>query len=292
MRIAVLGARGQLGAAVVHECTARPGGPGNHEVIAFDHLALDITDAAAVAAAMERVQPEVIVNCAGYNAVDAAEDHPVDALQANAFAVRTLARVATAQGATLVQYSSDFVFDGTAGQPYTEEDRPNPRSVYAASKMIGEWFAVDAPRAYVLRVESLFGRAPAGPPAKGSATVIVEALRAGRTPRVFEDRTVSPTYVIDAARATRQLVEAHAPAGLYHSVNSGRCTWVEFAREAARLLRVEPRLEAVRMADVSMPAARPQYCALSNEKLASIGIVMPSWQDALGRYLEGLRTNG
>src|SRR5216684_2236505 len=179
MRIAVVGAAGQLGAAVVHECLSR------HDVAAFDHAALDITDPVIVTSEMKRVAPEVIINCAGYNKVDAAEDHPVEALRANAFAVRALARAARARGAALVHYSSDFVFDGTATAPYTEEDRPNPLSVYAASKMLGEWFAADAPAAYILRVESLFGRAPDGGPVKGSIATIIRALRSGGTAKVF-----------------------------------------------------------------------------------------------------------
>jgi dTDP-4-dehydrorhamnose reductase len=279
LRIAVIGAAGQLGAAVVDECSSR------HDVVAFDHAALDIADPVKIASEMKRVAPGIIINCAAYNKVDAAEDHPVEALQANAFAVRALARAARAQGAVLVHYSSDFVFDGTATAPYTEEDRPNPRSVYAASKMLGEWFAADAPAAYILRVESLFGRAPNGGPVKGSVEAILDALQSGATAKVFEDRTVTPTDVLDAARATRELVERRPPAGIYHCVNSGRCTWLELAREAARLLGVEPRIEPMRMADMRLRAARPQYCALSNEKLKSIGIDMPTWREALERYL-------
>lgn len=280
MRIAVVGARGQLGAAVVDQFMA------SHEVTPFGRADLDITDGAAVDAAMTRLRPEVIVNCAYNGDVDGAEDHPVEALQANALGVRALARAASASDATLVHYSSDFVFDGAAGRPYTEDDRPNPRSVYAVSKMLGEWFANDAPRAYVLRVESLFGRAPNGPQPKGSVAGILKTMLEGGEPKVFEDRTVSPTYVLDAAWATRQLVEAGAPSGLYHCVNSGHCTWLEFARELARQLGIEPRLKPVRMADVLLRAARPQYCALSNEKLASMGIVMPTWQNGLHRYLK------
>jgi dTDP-4-dehydrorhamnose reductase len=282
VRVAVVGARGQLGAAVVHELS-QP-----YDVTPLTHADLDINDAAAVDALLSNIAPDVIVNCAGYNAVDAAEDEAEAALQTNAIAVRSLARAAGARGAALVHFSSDFVFDGVSDRPYTEEDRPNPRSVYAASKLIGEWFAADAPRAYVLRVESLFGRAPAGP-AKGSAEAILAALRGGTVARVFEDRTVSPTYVLDAARALRELLDRRAPAGLYHCVNSGHCTWVEFAEEAARLIGVKPLLEKIRMADVPMRAARPHYCALSNAKLAAAGILMPPWQDALARYLEAAR---
>jgi dTDP-4-dehydrorhamnose reductase len=279
VRIAVVGARGQLGAAIVHECRDR------HEAIAFDRAALDLTDDKAVAVAMEKARPDVIVNGAAYNDVDGAEDHAVDALSVNAFAVRALARAASATNASLVHYSTDFVFDGKASEPYVETDAPNPRSIYAASKLIGEWFAADAPRAYVLRVESLFGRAPGGPAPRGSVESILRALEAGHDARVFEDRTVSPTYIVDGARATLALVEQNRAPGLYHCVNSGRCTWLEFARELARQMGVEPRLVPVRMADIKFRADRPLYCALSNAKLAAAGFAMPTWQDALARYI-------
>jgi dTDP-4-dehydrorhamnose reductase len=278
MRIMVLGSRGQLGAAIVHACRER------HEVIAFDHAALELTDADAVSSAVGSVAPDAIVNCAADNAVDAAQDHPVDAIRVNAIAVRSLARAAG--GAALVHFSSDFVFDGTADRPYQEVDPVNPLGVYAMSKLLGEWFALDAPRGYVLRVESLFGRAPDAAPARGSAAALVNALLAGQAPRVFEDRTVSPGYVIDVAAATRTLLERSLAPGLYHCVNGGVCTWLEFAREAARLLGLdEARFDVVRFADVKFPAPRPRYCALSNARLAAAGIEMPSWQDALGRYL-------
>jgi dTDP-4-dehydrorhamnose reductase len=282
MRIAVVGARGQLGAAVVHECQPA------HDVVALTRADFDVTDDGAVEEAIDRIRPEAIINCAADNRVDAAEDHPLDALNANSFAVRALARAASRHGAALVHYSSDFVFDGAADTPYREEDRPNPLSVYAASKLLGEWFAVDAPRAYVLRVESLFGRAEGAAAEKGSVAVILSTLLAGGAPKVFEDRTISPTYVIDAARATRHLLESPAPAGLYHCVNSGSCTWLQLAQEVARRLGggdMTARIVPMRMSDMALRARRPKYCALSNEKLKSVGVVMPSWQDALGRYL-------
>jgi dTDP-4-dehydrorhamnose reductase len=288
MRVMVVGARGQLAAAVVHECASA------HDIVSFTRQELDLALDVEVAAAIDRVRPDAIVNGAAYNDVDGAEDRPIDALTANAFAVRALARAAARIGAVLVHYSTDFVFDGAASQPYTETDRPNPRSVYAASKLLGEWFALDAPRAYVLRVESLFGRAPSAPPPKGSVAAILNTLTAGGTPSVFSDRTVSPTYVIDAARATRRLLEEQPLPGIYHCVNSGACTWLEFATALARELGLEPRLTPVRVAEVPLRAMRPQYCALSNAKLRSAGIEMPSWQDALARYVqaEGLGTAG
>jgi dTDP-4-dehydrorhamnose reductase len=279
MRIAVVGARGQLGAAVAEACAAA------HATVSFTRADLDITDDAAVAAAMAWVRPDAIVNASAYTNVDGAEDDPVTALEVNALAVRSLARAAETHGAALVHFSTDFVFDGTASAPYTEQDRPNPRSAYATSKLLGEWFALETPRGYVLRVESLFGNAAAGAEPKGSVAAIHKALLAGQSPSVFTDRTISPTYVIDAAQATRRLLESAAPGGLYHCVNSGSCTWLEFAQELARLAGLEPRFTPVRMSDLRLRAARPLYCVLSNAKLRDAGIEMPSWQDALARYV-------
>jgi dTDP-4-dehydrorhamnose reductase len=257
----------------------------NADVVPITRGVADVTDAAALMAAVERARPDVIVNCAAYNAVDAAEDHPVDALAVNSFAVRTLSRAARSLGAALVHYGSDFVFDGDGAQPHAESDPVNPRSAYGASKLLGEWFALETPRGYVLRVESLFGGVAGGPPAKGTVHSLVEGLKAGKRVTVFYDRTVSPTYIPDAARATRELLERSAPPGLYHCVNSGCCTWREFAEEAARLLGVTPDLNAIRMADVTLRAPRPLYCAMSNQKLREAGVEMPGWQDALRRYV-------
>jgi dTDP-4-dehydrorhamnose reductase len=278
MRVAVTGAGGQLGAALVHEFSA-------HEVAAFTRAQLDISDAAAVEAALSRVKPELILNAAAMTNVDAAEDRPIEALNSNAFGVEALARAARAHSATLVHYSTDFVFDGLATEPYRETDPPNPQNVYAASKLLGEWFARDAPLAYVLRVEGIFGTTPGAAPPKGSAAGILNSLRADGSAKVFVDRTITPSYVCDIARVTRQLVESGAPGGVYHCVNSGVTTWMEFAREMARLLGIEAKLTPVRLAEMKLKATRPVYCALSNDKLRALGIEMPSWQDALRCYL-------
>jgi dTDP-4-dehydrorhamnose reductase len=279
MKVLVLGATGQLGAAIVHEFAT------SDRVVAPAQADLDISKGAEVANRVAFEAPDLVVNCAAYNRVDDAEDNAVEALEVNAFAVRSLARAVEALGAILVHFSTDFVFDGRATAPYSEEDHPNPQSTYAASKLAGEWFAADAARHYVVRVESLFGRAVGGPPAKGSVAGIVGSLMNGSEVKAFEDRTISPTYVIDAARATRQLVQRLPPPGVYHCVNSGACTWLELAHEAAARLHVTPRIVPIRLADAALRASRPQYCALSNRKLEAAGIPMPPWQDALARYL-------
>ena len=229
------------------------------------------------------------INCSAYTDVDRAEDEPVEALNVNAFAVKHLAEAARSVGAAFVHFSTDFVFDGTADRPYTEEDPPNPQSTYACSKLLGEWLAAQAPRHYVLRVESVFGSPACAETRPTSVDRIVEAVLAGREVPVFVDRTVSPSYGDDVARATRVLLERGAAPGLYHCVNSGSCTWEELALEVGRRLGVEPRLRPVRMAEVKLRARRPLYCALSNARIAAAGAVMPAWQDALARHLAGRR---
>jgi len=274
-KVLVVGAAGQLGSAMVrrlsHETT----------VVGLTRRELELTNHAAVATVVARERPAVILNCAAYNAVDQAEGAVAYALAVNAFVPQSLARAARAVDATLVHYSTDFVFDGHASRPYTESDAPNPQSVYGQSKLIGEWLASDAPRAYVLRVESLFG----GPAARSSIDRIIASLRSGEPARVFVDRVVTPSFVDDVVDATWSLLTREAEPGLYHVVNAGETTWHALGAEAARLLGTDANLVPVRVADVPMRAARPQYCALSTARLAGAGVSMPAWQDALGRYI-------
>jgi dTDP-4-dehydrorhamnose reductase len=279
-RVLVAGARGLLGAAIVRELS------GAYTVTAPDRQALDITDDAALARACAEVRPQIIINCAAYNDVDRAEEDVERALAVNAFAVLALSRQASANGATFVHYSSDFVFDGLGARPYTEQDAPNPRSAYAASKLLGDWFALEHPSAYVLRVESLFGEPGPGGRRAGSLGTIVSRIRAGEETPVFVDRTVSPGYTADVARATRELLARGAPPGLYHCVNSGTATWVEIAEEAARLLDRPLTIKPITLETAALRASLPKYCALSNRKLQDAGIAMPDWRDALARFLK------
>jgi dTDP-4-dehydrorhamnose reductase len=277
-RVLVTGAAGQLGAAIQRAFA-------DWEVVPSQRSDLDITDPRAVRARIANVRPHVIVNCAAFNDVDRAETAPTVALAVNAFAVRSLARAAESCGATLVHYGSDFVFDGEASTPYVETAEPAPRSVYAASKLLGEWFALDAPRGFVLRVESLFGVDADWQGRRGTIDGIVARLEAGQEVRVFTDRVVSPSYVEDVAAATRHLVTSGAEPGLYHCVNAGAATWYDVARTLADLLAVTGRFVTMTMAEAKLAASRPRYCALDASKLAAAGFVMPPWEDALRRWL-------
>lgn len=276
--ILVTGAGGQLGQSMASELGAR------HEIVAMGRSELDLLNANAVLDAVAAICPDVIVNCAAYTDVDGAERDPGAALGANAWAVRTLARAATEINATLVHFSTDFVFDGLTDRPYVETDAPNPRGTYAASKLLGEWFASTVANHFVLRVESLFG----GPRAHSSVDRIIENLQAGREVRAFVDRTVSPSFVEDVVAATMALVEKKSPPGTYHVVNTGWTTWSGLARELARLMPERgASIVDVPVASVMLAAPRPQFAALSNAKLAAQGIEMPGWQDALRRHVQG-----
>jgi dTDP-4-dehydrorhamnose reductase len=273
-RVMVTGAAGQLGGAIVARMSAIC------DVTPFTRAQFDITDQDAALDAARATAPDVIINCAAYNDVDGAEDDAVNAMASNAFGTLSLSRAASAVGATFVHYSTDFVFDGDTDAPYDEKAPPKPLSTYGTSKLLGEWFALEAPSAYVLRVESLFG----GHPAKSSVDKILASIREGKPVRVFADRTVTPSYVEDVSAATEALLSRRAPFGIYHCVNSGITTWLGIAEESARLLGRDAEIVPVLSDSVKLRARRPRYCALSNQKLADAGVTMPAWHEALQRY--------
>ena len=276
MNVLVLGAAGQLGQAMSARLAA------DHTVTRWTRDDIDLRRHTEVRDRILELKPSAIINCAGYNNVDLAEQEPETALDVNAFAVGTLARAAAALDAVLVTFSTDFVFAGTATSPYTEDDRPEPQSAYAQSKLVGEWLAADAPRHYVLRVESLFG----GPMRRSSIDRIAAAIRSGERAPVFVDRIVSPSFVADVTEATAHVLTTLPPFGVYHCVNTGQATWFDVGREIARALgKTDQALTPIAVKDVVLPASRPQYAALSNAKLAAAGFTMPAWQDAISRYL-------
>jgi dTDP-4-dehydrorhamnose reductase len=279
MRILVTGAGGRLSGAVSAELASA-----GHTVAALGRAELDVTDAGHVRAAIARLCPEAIINCSAYKDIDRAETNRETAFAINALGPSVLAEAASATGAILVHYGTAFVFDGTALEPYAEDDAPNPLNVYGASKLSGE-SAVRCVRGhYILRVESPFGGSSV---LRRRATIdwIAARLLSGGVVHAVVDRTVSPSYVFDVAHATRMLLEYQAPFGTYHCVNSGFGTWYELAVEVASALGIAGRIEPVTAADLKTVAPRPRFCALSNLKLYAVGVAMPSWQSAIRQHL-------
>ena len=277
--VVVTGVAGRLGGRIVHEFSGA-----GYRVTRLSRAQLDITDRAAVRATMARLQPDVIVNCAAYNAVDRAEGDGAAAFAINADGPAALADAALALDALLVHYGSDFVFDGSTSVPYGEAAATNPLSVYGHSKLAGERAVRVLPRHYVVRVASLFGGSS---PTGQTATIdfMIDALVARRPVRALVDRTVTPSHVRDVASTTRALIERRAPFGTYHCVCSGSATWFDVASELARYLDADDLVRPARTADLTAAATRPAFAALSNQKLQALGVHLPFWQTALKDHL-------
>jgi dTDP-4-dehydrorhamnose reductase len=280
-RVLLTGAGAQLAGAIMARLEGRCA------LTAVTRQACDITSTADVARVASDVRPEIIINCASYNDVDGAERDAAAALAANGLALAVLADAAAQEGAVLLHYSTDFVFDPAVDPGPMGEDAPlRPRSVYGQSKLLGEILAKRAPKHYVLRVASLFG----GSRAKSSLDRIAAAIRRGDTVKAFANRTVTPSYVPDLAEAALALLGRDVPYGLYHCVNSGHGTWVDVARAIAVESGVDPdgAVTPVPFDPAAFPARRPTYAALSNAALAAHGVSMPHWRDAIARYVRAL----
>ena len=276
MKAIVAGCRGQLGRAVMAEGIAR-----GWDVGGFDLPELDITDARALRRAILEAAPQFVVNCAAFTAVDGAELEEDRALAINGTAVAELARLADEAGAVLVQLSTDYVFDGAKSRPYREDDVPRPLSAYGRTKLAGEEAAATASRHLIVRTAWLFG---------DGGSNFVEAIRrqvdsGARVLRVVADQYGCPTYAEDLATAVIALVEVGA-SGIVHAVNAGAASWYGFAREIASILGKEVEVVPITTAEAARRAVRPAYSVLDTSRLQGLlGASLPSWQDALRRYL-------
>jgi len=273
----VTGSHGQLGRALL-AAAAR----GGLTARGHDVDTLDISDRGAVEAVVGRLRPRAVVNCAAWTAVDDCERDPDLALAVNGTAVGHLAAAAEGVGATLVQVSTDYVFPGTGERPYREDDPVGPLSAYGRSKLEGERLACTAPDHLVVRTAWLFGRG-----GRSFVTAIRGQVEAGaELLRVVADQRGCPTFCDDLAAAILALLQRGAR-GTVHAVNAGATTWYGFAVEIVRRLGAAVEVLPVTTADVPRPAPRPANSVLDTSRLSALlGQPMPSWQDALGRYLE------
>ena len=252
MRILLTGAGGMLARAVRREFEER-----DHEVVALDRPALDVTDAVAVERTIRSVRPDAVIQCAAYTAVDDAEREEARAHLVNAEATRHVARACRAVGARLVYPSTDYVFDGRGREPYRPDHPTAPINAYGRSKLAGEDAAREAGEYLVVRTSWLYG---AG--GKNFVATMIELGRAGRPLRVVDDQRGSPTWTGTLAAVFADLLEREAPAGVYHACNRGETTWYGLAREALRLAGIEVEITPVTTAEFPRPAVRPAYSGL------------------------------
>ena len=258
-----------------------------YAVEGFERSDVDISDPARVEQVLAQADPEIVLNSAAYNQVDVAEKEPLPAFMANGIAVRNLAMACRQLDAQLVHFSTDYVFDGTAGRAYTEEDRPRPLGAYGVSKLAGELYA----QAYlehplIIRTCGVFG--PGGlKTARGNFIETMLRLAAAKRPiRVVEDHVASPTYAPLLAARTADLVD-RKQRGLFHAGGGTPISWFEFAATIFRVAGLQPQLQPTNEREYRTAARRPKYSALSNDKMERCGIEpMPPLEKAVEMYLQ------
>jgi dTDP-4-dehydrorhamnose reductase len=274
MKVAILGGTGLLGKALV------PAWSGD-EVIGLGSRDVDIRDAQKLREVVNAMRPDWILLAAAYTDVDGCENNPDLAFSVNRDGAVNVAHAAKEAGARLLFLSSDYVFDGRKTSPYETDDPRNPQSVYGRSKAEAELRLLDVmPGCCIARTSWLFGTG-----GKCFPDTILKLAASRPALDVVSDQRGCPTYAADLATAIIQLCRANAR-GIVHATNSGDCTWFEFAREIVRGSGLRTEVRPVNSAQMARPAPRPAYSVLSPSSLQGFGITLPTWQDALRRYLQ------
>lgn len=281
MRWLVTGARGQLGTDVQRVLAGQ-------DVVALGSQELDIADRVAVDEAMRAHSPNIIINCAAYNAVDEAETHEADALRVNAEGPALLAKWCAGAGATLVHVSTDYVFAGDAMTPYVEDAATVPASAYGRSKAAGERAVADSgATAYVVRTAWLYGDT-----GSNFVKTMLRLERERETVDVVDDQRGSPTWTGDLARGLVALARSGVEPGIYHCTNTGETTWCGFARAIFSEAGADPeRVRPTTTAAFVRPAPRPAYSVLDTTRWHAAGLpTMPLWREALSQALRSFRS--
>ena len=283
MKILLLGKTGQVGGALTPLLRQLAGSAADEAVVTLGRADVDLSDAAALAQAVQQVQPSLIVNAAAHTAVDRAETEPDIAFAINAVAPGVLAEQAAKLNALLVHYSTDYVFDGSQRTPYRESDPTHPLGVYGESKLAGEQ-AVQASgcRHLLLRTSWVYDST-----GRNFLTTMLRLAKQHGKLRVVGDQHGSPTSAAMIAEASLQLIRSmlNQPAmqgGLYHLTAQGQTTWHGFAQAIMRKAGLDVPIEAITTADYPTPAKRPAYSVLDSSKLQrEFNYRLPDWQQAL-----------
>jgi dTDP-4-dehydrorhamnose reductase len=279
MRICILGANGQLGRDLTDALAS-------HDVVPLTRSDFDVTDCVRARKVLSDVRPETIVNLTAYHRVDDCEANPSLAYDVNVLSVLNLVRAANELDAKIVQFSTDYVFDGNSAKPYVETSEPFPLNVYGNSRLAGEFLVRSAARRFVLiRTCGLYGHA--GSQGKGG-NFVETMLKKGRNRepiQVVNDQTVTPTSTADLARQLALLLPSPHE-GLFHVTNEGACSWYEFAKAIFEIAGIPASLSPTTSSAYYAPARRPRYSVLENQRLKELGLNrMLPWRDALAEYL-------
>lgn len=294
MKVLIIGVNGQLGSELVAAFES-------DVVVALAHKDLDITDAEATTRLFERARPDVVINTSAYHQVDLCETTAERAFEVNAFAVRHLAQLCRQMDALFVHTSTDYVFDGSKGRPYLEEDAPNPQSVYATAKLAGEYFVRhNCPRHWVVRTCGLFGDAGRSSKGYNFVDLMLRLQRDQKPIHVVSDQVLSPTRAREAARKMHELIqferehrdgvtsglETRSIYGIVHITSKGECSWFEFARTIFEEMGLSANLSPITSEKFGAAAKRPSYSVLAHGKLAQLKMDdMEDWREGLRLYL-------
>jgi len=282
LNILLIGKSGQLGSSLLQV------GEG-HQWYAPCRKELDIESIDSCRRAINRYQPQIVINTAAFHNVPLCESKPERAFAVNCIAVRMLAKLCKERAIVFVTFSSDYVFDGMSKEPYQEDDKTGPLQMYGISRLAGEYAATsEAPlHAIVIRTCGLYGLQ--GASSKGGNFVdnrIKDALNLDS----FEmgcDQIVTPTSALDLATAVVKLIEKPmCPVGIYHMVNEGQCTWYEFSCKIIELMNLNVNITPVDRKGWSGEMRRPLHSVLANTKAKKLGITLPNWQHALAAYID------
>lgn len=280
MRVAVIGASGQLGSDLVKVFD---------DAIPLTHKDIEVTDLASCEI-LKELKPDVVINTAAYHKTDECEENPEKTFLVNSVGARNVALICKEIGAVDVYISTDYVFDGSKEEPYTEDDIPNPINVYGVSKYAGEILTrYICDKHYIIRVSSLFGVAGASGKGGNFVETMIKKVKAEDELNVVNDVTMSPTYTEDAAIAIKEIIFNKLPYGIYHVTNDGSCTWYVFAKAIFEITGIDVRLNPITSDKFPTKAKRPKNSALSIEKIKSYGINIRHWKDALRDYLKEKR---
>ena len=275
MKVLVTGVKGQLGHDVVLELEKR-----GHRAIGVDVEEMDITDAEMVRQVMEETAPDAVIHCAAYTAVDAAEDNVSLCRRINAEGTANIARACRDLDCKMMYISTDYVFNGRGERPWEPDDEREPLNVYGQTKYEGELSVEMLEKYFIVRIAWVFG--------VNGKNFIKTMLNLGKTRdhlTVVDDQIGSPTYTWDLARLLADMIETDRY-GRYHATNEGLCSWYEFACEIFRQAGMPVEVEPVSSSQYPAKAVRPFNSRMDKSKLDQMGFRrLPSWQDALGRYL-------
>jgi dTDP-4-dehydrorhamnose reductase len=281
MRIAIIGANGQLGSDLTEILNAKD------QVVPLTHDDIEISDIDRVKSVLADIHPDVVINTAAYHNVPQCEKDPIRAFEVNGLGPLNLSKLSNDLDYMLVHYSTDYVFDGTKHSPYHEEDRENPLNVYAVTKLAGEYFVRNySEKHFVIRLSGIYGKVPCRAKGGNFITTMMRAAKEKPVVKVVSDEILTPTSTEDIAGNTSSLIRTQAY-GLYHMSSEGECSWYEFAGAIFDLLNFKTPLEPCSVKDFPASVRRPHYSVMENRKLKKLGLnQMKHWKDSLKVFLD------